>query len=96
MNLVLRPDAVADVRAARDWYEDAKPGLGAQFLDELDRLLARLVEFPRSAPGVADYPDVRRALLRSFPFAAFYLLNEDEITVLRVLHTSRQPIDPRT
>ena len=33
--LVYRPEAVADVRAAFEWYERQREGLGDQFLAEL-------------------------------------------------------------
>lgn len=91
MKLVLRPDAEADVRAASEYYQEASPELVEDFLDELDRLLARLSEFPRSAQEVEGYPSVRRALMRRFPFAVFYTVDEDGLLVLRVIHTTRSP-----
>jgi len=92
MKVVLRPGAVTDVRAARDHYEEAKPGLGGEFATELDRLFERLAVFPRSAPYVAGYEPVRRAHLRRFPFAVFFQVSDaDQIVVLRVIHTARSP-----
>jgi hypothetical protein len=42
--LVLRPDAVLDLRAAARWYEEQQPGLGDRFTTQLsatfDRILA--------------------------------------------------------
>lgn len=92
MKLLLRPAAVADIRATRDYYQQAGSRLHEQFAEELDRLFARLEAFPRSAPVVADYEPVRRALLRRFPYAVFYRLTEpDRIDVLRIVHTTRSP-----
>ena len=85
MNLVLRPAAVADIRAARKYYEEARPGLGEDLATELDRLFARLEAFPRSAPLVAGYEPVRRARLRRFPAAVFYRPDPTQIEVLRVV-----------
>ena len=79
--------------AASDYYREASPELVGEFIDELDRLLARLSEFPRSAQQVEGYPSVRRALMRRFPFAVFYTVDEDLLLVLRVIHTSRSPRD---
>lgn len=93
MKLLLRPDAEADVTAASDYYREASPELVDEFIDELDRLLTRLSEFPRSAQQVEGYPSVRRALMRRFPFAVFYIVDEDLLLVLRVIHTSRSPRD---
>lgn len=89
MKVVLRPTARVDVVAAADFYRGASEDLDADFVEELDRLLVRLSEFPRSARVVQDYPSVRRALLRRFPFAVFSTVDEDVLLVLRVVHTSR-------
>lgn len=91
MKLVVRPDATADIRAARDHYQEARPGLGDDLAQDLGRLFARLEGFPRSAPVVAGYEPVRRAVLRRFPLAVFYLLSTERIEILRVIHTARSP-----
>lgn len=92
MTLVLRPAAIADVRAAREYHEDAGSGLHEAFARELDLLFARLEAFPRSGRVVADYEPVRRTILRRFPYAVFYRLVEpDQIHVLRIIHTARSP-----
>lgn len=92
MKLFLRPAAVDDIRAARDYYADADQELDEQLAEDLDRLFALLEAFPRSAPLVEGYEPVRRTLLRRFPYAVFYRLTEpDRIDVLRVVHTARSP-----
>ena len=90
MTLRLRPAAVEDIRAAHDYYSAVDPRLDEHLAEDLDRLFARLDAFPRSAPVVAGYEPVRRALLRRFPYALFYRLTEpDRIDVLRILHSAR-------
>lgn len=89
VKLFLRPAAVADIRGARDYYEEATPGLGDVLAEALDQLFGRLEAFPRSAPVVAGYEPVRRAVLRRFPYAVFYRLGHDRIDILRVIHTAR-------
>ena len=80
--LVLRPAAVADLTEAHAHYH----GL-------VDGLFARLTEFPRSAPLVAGYGDVRRAVVRGFPYVVFYRHQPERIDVLRVLHAARSDAD---
>jgi len=91
VTLVLRPDAQTDVTATGEYYDEAQQDLAGDFIEELDRLLARLAEFPRSARQVEGYPSVRRATMRRLPFAVFYTLHGDVLQVLRVIHTSRSP-----
>jgi toxin ParE1/3/4 len=41
-----------------------------------------------SAP---KYKDVRRVLLKRFPYAVFYHVDDNQITIIAVYHTSRDP-----
>lgn len=92
MTIELQPSAVEDVRGARDYDNGAQTGLGEEFLRELDRLFARLSEFPLSSQSVEGYDHVRRARVQRFPFAVFYRTDDsDGIHVLRVVHTARDP-----
>lgn len=90
-DVVLRPAAEADVRAAVASYREVSDDLAASFLEQVDRLLQRLSVFPRSAQAVQGYDTVRRALVRRFSFAVFYDESDGAIVVLRVIHTSRAP-----
>lgn len=92
--LVLGPGAVADLQEIRDHYEAVKAGLSVRFVIVLEELFVRLVEFPRSAPLVAGYVDVRRAVVRGFPDVVFYRYRPDRIDVLRVLHGARSDAAP--
>jgi plasmid stabilization system protein ParE len=88
--LVIRPEAQADIRGARAWYEGERPGLGDEFLDELDRLLRRAKETPLQFPEVIR--GVRRALLHRFPYALYFVVKPDgSVVVLTVVHQRRRP-----
>jgi toxin ParE1/3/4 len=93
VDLFLTPEAVADLRATREYYEAAEAGLSSGFLTALDELFSRLRTFPRSAPPVAGYDDVHRAVVRGFPFVVFYRVDRERIDVLRVLHAARSGTD---
>ena len=91
--LVLRPAAVADLTEVHARYHGLVDGLADRFVVALDELFARLTEFPRSAPLVAGYRDVRRAVVRGFPSVIFYRHQLDRIDVLRVRHAARSDAD---
>lgn len=91
--LVLRPAAVVDLTEAHAHYHGLADGLGDRFVAALDELFERLTEFPRSAPLVAGYHDVRRAVVRGFPYVVFYRCQPDSIGVLRVVHAARSDAD---
>ena len=85
----IRASARDDIRDAFDWYEDQSPGLGNEFVTELDRVISKLTTDPRIYQTVNK--EVRRALARRFPYGIYYLVDEDRVNVLRVLHLARDP-----
>jgi plasmid stabilization system protein ParE len=87
--VILKPDAERDLREALAWYEEQRPGLGRAFLVEVGGVLDRLSEHPHLAAII--HHDIRRALTRRFPYGVFFVLENDAIVVLAVLHAKRDP-----
>lgn len=85
--LILRPEAESDVERVYGWCEERRRGLGREFVEELEKLFARLQESPRLYPR--SHRELRRALLNRFPYAVFYTLRSDEIVVSAVFHQSQ-------
>ena len=84
-----RREAEADVIEAFDWYRNCGQGLGEEFLRSLDSCLATIQRLPQSNQLV--HRDIRRALLRRFPYCIFYVLEDEEVTVLACFHAKREP-----
>jgi toxin ParE1/3/4 len=87
--LVTQPRAARDVEGIFDWYDDERPGLGREFLEELRATIARVLAGPYRYQVLRS--DIRRALVRRFPYAVFFAVEGYSIVVIRVLHTSRSP-----
>lgn len=83
--------ARADLIDAQDWYENEAPGLGRHFRAAVDALIERMSANPRQFPVV--YKNIRRALLRRFPYALMFVIEADEtLSVIACFHGSRDPI----
>jgi plasmid stabilization system protein ParE len=87
--LVLREVAFGDIDAAVGWYESKEPGLGGRFLDEVERTLALIVENPGAYPVVEN--TIRRAVVRTFPYSVFYVVEDAGVVVLAVFHQAMSP-----
>ena len=87
--VVFRPQAEGEVRAARGWYEEQRPGLGARFADAIEQSVQRIVSNPLAFPLV--HGEIRRAVVRQFPYAVYFRVHEDDIVVLAVMHGRRHP-----
>ena len=87
--LSVNPQAEEETQKAARWYEDESQGLGAAFLELVEQTLTAISENPLRFPLV--YRDVRRALLRRFPYGVFFRVRPDRIRVLSIMHLSRDP-----
>jgi plasmid stabilization system protein ParE len=85
----VRVEAERDIEEAALWYERQRDDLGQAFLDEVLRTLALIEAHPELYPVL--HREVRRALLRSFPFGVFYRIERQQIVVLAVAHAKRDP-----
>jgi plasmid stabilization system protein ParE len=91
VNLVLRPAAVADMRAAQVHTRKARPGSGEDLAEDLDRLFERLKAFPRSAQVVAGYQPGPACSAARVSYVVFCRSVARRIDVLRIVHTGRSP-----
>jgi plasmid stabilization system protein ParE len=82
--VTIRPRAKADLRQARDWYEERCPGLGDEFLADLAEALLRLEADPERFP--VYYRGFRRVLAHRFPYKIFFRVERPNLIVFRILH----------
>ena len=80
--VVFRPQAEDEAIRVRQWYEARRSGLGQEFGQELDALVARIAERPLAYPQVHN--ETRRAVLRRFPYAIYFRLADHVVVVLAV------------
>jgi plasmid stabilization system protein ParE len=82
--------AVNDIILAAEWYDDQQPGLGDEFVAEVDLMISAL---PKHAEAHrVRFVDVRCVRLKKFKaYAVYYSIWEDAIVVLAVFHGKRNP-----
>ena len=89
--IVFRTSANEQLVAAKNWYEQQLHGLGEEFARSLESAINRV---PRNLFAArAVYQNVRRVLLKRFPYSVFYIVAGNNFLVLSCLHTRRQVID---
>ncbi len=71
------------------FYERESKGLGSDFLDEVDRVVAQIRDYPQI--GQAYTPNFRRYVLARFPFSILYAVEENELLIIAVAHHKRKP-----
>ncbi|MCP5543339.1 MAG: type II toxin-antitoxin system RelE/ParE family toxin [Akkermansiaceae bacterium] len=82
--------ALAEIREAAEFYEDRVSGLGADFLDEVDAAIDRMLHFPEAWGRLGE--EFRKCQLRRFPYSIIYSVQLDrEVVIVSVFHQSREP-----
>ena len=82
----LRPRALDDIRAARDWYERESSGLGIRFAEQVDQSFRR--EYGCVSDGIQGGA---QSIDAKIPICDLLRVDGDHVTIMRVLHQSRHP-----
>jgi toxin ParE1/3/4 len=88
-DIILVPEAVADVAEAYDWYERQQVGLGDEFLACLEDAYTRISAQPLHYP--VRFDSFRRILLRRFPYAVYFEHDAAAIHVHYVFQCAQDP-----
>jgi hypothetical protein len=70
-------EAKEELEAAVSFYESEYPGLGQDFAIEVRRLIRVIVESPYT--GLEVRPEIRRRILRRFPYSILYTMENEDI-----------------
>jgi plasmid stabilization system protein ParE len=95
VDLTIRPEAIEEIRAARDWYSAQDRDSAGEFLQDLAHSVSILLAAPRAG---RRSPRMRARLLalRKFPFVIVYRLRRrregsEQMEIIAVAHGSRRP-----
>ena len=89
MFIVIRPEAELEIQDAYIWYEIQQNGLGDDFLLCLEAALSKIKRAPEMYPMI--YKEVRRCLIKRFPYGIFYMVDELKVVIIAVFHCMRNP-----
>ena len=89
--IVLRPEALEQIREAAAWYTTWGRQLGTGFREEVSAKLEAIRKAPLRFPAVDG--EIRKAVLRRFPYILLFRARKEEILVLSCFHTRRDPKD---
>ncbi len=80
MNFSFHPEAEEELNKAIDYYEDIEPGLGYDFALEVYSAIQLSVKYPKAWTVLEG--EVRRCLVRRFPYGILY--SEEENGIFRL------------
>ncbi|OGW13567.1 MAG: hypothetical protein A3G93_10400 [Nitrospinae bacterium RIFCSPLOWO2_12_FULL_45_22] len=86
---VLLPEAEQEMLEAARYYEAQATGLGVDYLSEVEHAVRTIEEVPATWPIIEG--ELRRRLIRRFPFGILYRIEPEEIVIVAVAHLRRKP-----
>ena len=88
---IFHPVARRELVEAIAYYNAERQGLGSEFREEVQRVLALLTRFPGLGQPVRG--SVRRMMLSRFPYHIYYRhLASGTLRILAVAHNRRRPV----
>lgn len=88
-SVIIRPEAEEDIKEAFQWYDKKHIELGKDFLHCVEEGIKKIRNNPQLYPIV--YRNIRRILIRRFPFCIFFIETPDKLVILAVIHGRRNP-----
>jgi toxin ParE1/3/4 len=83
------PAARRELVRAVEYYNQRAPDLGDDLAAEVETVIRDIQEYPElGSPGAVD---IRRVLVRRFPFSLFYQMRNQAIVVLALSNHRRKP-----
>lgn len=92
--LSFRPSAWREILEAGDFYDVSSPGRGALFAASVERAIEEISTNPTRYAlyeGRRMRQEYRRYLIPGYPYFVAYAVDDEEIVIVAVAHTSRAP-----
>jgi len=86
--------ARADLAEIRSYLMERNPRAAAAVMAAIRQRISWLADFPLMAPET-DEPGVRGLPLVRYPYRVYYDVAGEEVRILHIRHTRRQPWRPR-
>ena len=87
------PEAVVEYTEAADYLlQEASPRIASEFVSRIEFAVTALVAAPERW-RVVEEPDIRRYILRRFPYVIYYRWEpkSNRVVIYAVMHCSREP-----
>jgi toxin ParE1/3/4 len=88
--IVVRPEARIDLVSAAEWYDEREPDsmLPVELFEEFDEMVALIAERPEIFPLFRG--EVRRAIMKQFPYGIYYAIEPEQIVVLYFIAMAKE------
>ena len=93
MKVVFTAAAQNDLREIGEWLAKNYPVVAPQVEKRIRDVVARIGQWPESAPPSANREGVRVVPAGRYPYRVFYQIIRDTVEILHIHHAARRPWD---
>ncbi len=88
--IIVKPQTWYDLIQAMIWYDSKRENLGREFFNDFEITIDRIKVNPNAFREI--FPEVRRVLIKRFPYKVFYTVSENTIYIIGVMHAKRSSV----
>lgn len=89
MKFRFHPEALQEYEDSALYYYSVSPLVAGRFVVEIEKAIRRMRRHPTAWAMVDE--DVRRCLVKRFPFGIYFTIESDHLLIVAVMHLSRRP-----
>ena len=82
-------DAEDELLEAIRYYAEHSRALGADFVEEVERAVVFVTQYPEASPVVRS--GIHKKIVRKFPYSLLYSVDTGTVVILAVAHQKRRP-----
>ena len=89
MNYSFHPEAIEEYLDAVSYDAHINPRLARSFIKAVEAGIKDILNYPEAWQSVEE--DIRRHLIKRFPFGIYYCIERTSILIYAIMHMSRHP-----
>ncbi|MEW6348413.1 MAG: type II toxin-antitoxin system RelE/ParE family toxin [Thermodesulfobacteriota bacterium] len=89
MKYCFHPEALEEYMGAISRYAEVNPSLARSSIRAVESGIEQILRYPQARQIVEH--DVRRRVIKRFPFGIYYCAEGELVTIYAVMHMSRHP-----
>ena len=89
MRFIFHQEALLEYEKAAVYYSKISKELSISFIETIESGLKEILEYPEGRQIIEE--DIRRYLIKRFPFGIYYTIESDYIQIIAIMHMKRKP-----
>ena len=89
MNVIFLDVAISELNETFDYYELLQINLGNKFVNAVEKSVELIQYYPKGWHALSQ--DVRRCVIKNFPYGVIYQIKGNEIVVIAIANLHRKP-----